>query len=150
MTVYWRNTNQKLSKFAQYLVSFAAWCDGMDMTVQERIDPYSLDNYQFLASETAIYPGKGKIAGLQYVTLGLCGEAGELANKVKKILRDGDGVLTNEVREHLKKEAGDTLWYLANFAGEVGATLHDIGKENLKKLADRKLRGTLTGSGDDR
>lgn len=111
----------------------------------------TFDEYQQQTEETAIYPGVGTKAGLIYATLGLNGEAGEFAERVKKMLRDGGGrVLSNEEHDAMVKELGDTLWYLARAATELGVSLETVAQRNLEKLADRKNRGSLQGSGDDR
>ena len=110
-------------------------------------------DYQRETATTAIYPGAGdpdSFEGLSYATLGLVGEAGELANKVKKIARDNGGVISDEVRAALRDELSDTLWYAAQFATQVGAQLNDVAEYNLAKLADRAQRGVLAGSGDRR
>jgi NTP pyrophosphatase (non-canonical NTP hydrolase) len=110
-------------------------------------------DHQLAVEKNAFYPGASEpasIDGLSYVTLGLVGEAGELANKVKKILRDDHGEITNEHRKALSKELGDVLWYTAQFATQLGMDLGWIAEDNLKKLADRRERGVLQGSGDDR
>lgn len=107
-------------------------------------------NYQLQANTTAIYPGKGEALGLAYVALGLAGEAGEVANKVKKILRDNDGVVTDEVKTKIADECGDVYWYLAQLATEIGYPMALIAERNLAKLADRQERGVLAGSGDTR
>jgi len=111
-----------------------------------------LEEYQRMTDTTAIYPeaGDGSAQALAYVTLGLTGEAGEVANKVKKILRDSSGVVSDAVREDLLKETGDILWYLARLATELGASLGQVGQDNLNKLLDRKERGVIGGSGDVR
>lgn len=109
--------------------------------------------YQRSAAETAIYPGHedpDDAEGLVYVALGLAGEAGEAANKVKKILRDEDGVITAETRLTLGAELGDVLWYLAAMATQLTLDLNVIARANLRKLEDRAARGVLQGSGDDR
>jgi NTP pyrophosphatase (non-canonical NTP hydrolase) len=85
-----------------------------------------------------------------YPTLGLTGEAGEVAEKIKKVLRDKNGLIDKNTRRELKKELGDVLWYLANLATEIGLSLEEIARANLKKLASRKKRGKLHGSGDNR
>lgn len=110
------------------------------------------DIYQDETARTAIYAeaGDGSAMALVYTALGLSGEAGEIANKVKKILRDSNGVVTNQVREDLAKELGDVLWYLARLADEAGYGLHDIAQRNLDKLSSRKERGVIQGSGDER
>lgn len=110
-------------------------------------------DYQHGTARTAIYPGAGdvnSVEGLSYVTLGLAGEAGELANKVKKILRDEDGLIGDVVRAKLADELGDTLWYLSQFATQLGVRLEALAEANLTKLADRAERGVLQGSGDER
>ena len=112
--------------------------------------PLTLGVYQGKSGRTAIYPGRREVPGLVYATMGLTGEAGEIANKVKKILRDDDGVMSIEVREELRKELGDVLWYVAQLATELEIDLGDVGEANLAKLASRAKRGTLTGSGDNR
>ena len=107
-----------------------------------------LADYQQRSRATAVYPNAG--GDLLYPTLGLCGEAGEVAEKVKKMLRDDAGVLTDERRAALAAELGDVLWYLAQVATEAGRTLDAIAADNLAKLASRSGRGALGGSGDDR
>ncbi|HET8991971.1 MAG TPA: nucleoside triphosphate pyrophosphohydrolase family protein [Candidatus Saccharimonadales bacterium] len=82
--------------------------------------------------------------------LGINGEAGEVAEKVKKIIRDQNGVFTDEDKSELSKEIGDVLWYLAVFAHQLGYSLEDVASANLAKLSSRKDRGVLGGSGDNR
>jgi len=106
------------------------------------------EKYQRLAKETAIFP---KHQALEYLALGLTSESGEVAGKVKKLIRDGEdkeGFLMK--KDEIAFEIGDVLWYCAMMATEVGYTLEEIAEMNLKKLADRKERGTLSGSGDER
>ena len=105
----------------------------------------NLDEYQERAGETAIYPD-----GLNYPILGLAGEAGELCNKYKKILRDKGGEADINDMDELAKELGDVLWYVAQIATELDTDLETIARRNLMKLAGRKARGVLGGSGDDR
>jgi len=102
------------------------------------------NQYQDGACSTAIFP---KETALAYLTLGLSGEAGEIANKAKKLIRDGDSPAK---REEIGKELGDVCWYLAVLADELGMNLGYIMERNLIKLADRKERGKLQGSGDNR
>lgn len=104
--------------------------------------------YQLKSRGTAIYPEAGR--NIVYPVLGLVGEAGEIANKVKKIQRDDHGELSPERREALKDELGDVLWYLAQVATELNLNLDDLANENLSKLFSRKERGVLHGSGDVR
>jgi len=107
-----------------------------------------LNAYQQGARETARYPDVGR--NPIYPTLGLCGEAGEVADKVKKVLRDQGGTFSAEVREALKLELGDVLWYVAQLASELGFELEEIGAANLAKLASRAARNVIAGSGDQR
>lgn len=106
-----------------------------------------LNEYQNKARETALYP---KEHGLSYVVLGLNGEAGELAEKMKKCLRDDNAVLTEERRLAMVKELGDVLWYVSNLAYELNVSLEEVAEQNLEKLFSRKQRGKIQGSGDDR
>ena len=101
------------------------------------------DEYQDATEETAIYP---EDIGLIYTTLGLAGESGEIAEKLKKFLREGD----DEYIEEMEDELGDVLWYLARVADELDLSLDDVAEKNLDKLLDRKERNVLTGQGDDR
>ena len=103
--------------------------------------------YQKAAESTAIY---NKQHNLIYPTLGLASEAGEFAGKVKKLLRDDNGIMSVEVRQNLIKEAGDCLWYLAAIARDLDTDLETIAKTNIDKLKDRNKRGVLSGSGDKR
>lgn len=110
-------------------------------------------DYQDQSRQTAVYPGAGNpdsVDGLAYVTLGLAGEAGELANKVKKILRDQGGVITDQNRRELADELGDVLWYVSQFATQLDVWLVNVADDNLSKLKSRKERGVLSGSGDNR
>lgn len=109
---------------------------------------YQLDRYQEEAWETAIYPDKGN--NLYYPALGLVGEAGEVCNKIKKVMRDQDGKATPEQKNEIAKELGDVMWYLATLATELDSHLGCIAESNLKKLEDRQNRGVLKGSGDNR
>ena|SRR5260370_20766322 len=106
----------------------------------------NFSEYQRATSSTAIYPESGALLGLLYTVLGAAGEAGELANKVKKILRDNK----NYDREILKDELGDLLWYVAMIAHEIGYDLDIVAIDNVQKLQSRKERGKLHGSGDNR
>jgi len=108
------------------------------------------DEYQRKTKETAIYPRDNPMIALSYATLGLVGEAGEIANKVKKIIRDHSGAINQDVKDKLGKELGDVLWYVSAIATELGANLSTVANDNLDKLFSRKERGTLKGSGDNR
>ena len=106
-----------------------------------------LDMYQKVALTTAIYPREQAII---YPTLGLTGEAGEVANKVKKIIRDGSDSKDERLVSEIKSEIGDCLWYIAVLASDFDIKLSDIASANLEKLEKRKEKGTIHGSGDDR
>lgn len=105
--------------------------------------------YQRKTEETAIYPRKGN-QGIIYCALGLTGEAGEVAEKVKKVLRDENGVFTEEKRREIAKEVGDVLWYCSQISYELGFPLESVAWNNLEKLQDRKTKGMLKGNGDNR
>jgi NTP pyrophosphatase (non-canonical NTP hydrolase) len=107
-----------------------------------------LSDYQSRSRATAVYPQMGD--NLLYPTLGLCGEAGEVAEKIKKMVRDDGGTLSAERRAALSKELGDVLWYLAQIATEAELDLDEIAEENISKLLSRRERDVLSGSGDDR
>lgn len=132
----------------------------------------TFDEYEQDVMSLAFYPSVGNknAIALSYTALGLNGEAAEVveqaspdlstkgltiscgkaAEQVKKALRDDNGVLTPERKEALKKELGDTLWYLTALAREAGFSLREIAEGNIEKLFDRAKRGTLQGSGDNR
>jgi NTP pyrophosphatase (non-canonical NTP hydrolase) len=107
-----------------------------------------LNDYQAAALSTEVYPNRG--TNFAYPALGLAGEAGEVADKLKKVLRDNDGVLTDTVRDAVAKELGDVLWYVSVLAYEMDYSLDEIARINIDKLDSRKERGVLSGSGDNR
>lgn len=113
---------------------------------------YSFNDYQDETAATAIYPdaGSGNELALAYVALGLGGEAGEVQGKIKKVIRDDGGIVSDEKREQIIDEAGDVLWYLARIATECGVSLEQMAQRNVAKLLSRKERGVLGGSGDNR
>ena len=112
--------------------------------------PLTLDMYQREAFKVAEYPGIGTPEGLVYTTLGLTGEAGELANHLKKVMRDDGHEMTPERRKAMLGELGDILWYVSQCAKEMGFTMNEVGQANLEKLASRSVRGKIQGSGDHR
>ena len=107
-----------------------------------------LNDYQRESRKTALYPDVGNTA--IYPTLGLVGEAGEVADKVKKILRDKKGVFDKNSKDAIKFELGDVLWYISQLASELGYELEEVANTNLQKLNSRKSRGKIQGSGDNR
>ena len=110
--------------------------------------------YQKKASETAIYPERNTIVGLMYCGLGLTGESGEVAEKIKKYFRDGMPTTSINFEEDwyrlMEKEIGDVLWYLSQICAELGLELQTCAEKNLIKLANRQAKGTIHGSGDTR
>ena len=124
-----------------------------------------LNEYQKRARITAIYPKELKVI---YPALGLAGEAGEVCEKIKKVMRgdlaeeiksnkqsvskwfDNAGKLQRESNARIGKELGDVLWYVANLATDLGLDLDDIATKNIDKLRDRERRNVLQGDGDDR
>ena len=103
--------------------------------------------YSQISSEVLLYPAS--VAPL-YLALGVNGEAGELGEKVKKVYRDRDGVFDEESILEIKKEVGDTLWYLNRISEELGFTLESAALLNICKLQDRINRNTLQSKGDNR
>ncbi|MFH2104946.1 MAG: nucleoside triphosphate pyrophosphohydrolase family protein [Parcubacteria group bacterium] len=108
----------------------------------------NFNEYQKKSRKTAIYPDKDN--NFIYPTLGLAGESGEVAEKIKKVIRDKDGKLDEETRDMLKKELGDVLWYVSQLATELNLSLDEVAEENIKKLYSRLDRGKISGSGDKR
>ena len=105
-----------------------------------------MNKYQEQTRLTAKYP---KEKGLDYCTLGLVGEAGEIANKVKKVIRDNRPV-DDAFKADMKAEIGDVLWYIARLADELGISLQEVADYNMEKLLSRLERGVIGGSGDNR
>lgn len=108
----------------------------------------NFDEYQMQSRKTAVYPDLGK--NFVYPTLGLSGEAGEVSEKIKKVIRDKGGVIGPETAKEIGKELGDVLWYLSQIASELGIGLDDIARGNIEKLRSRMDRNRLHGDGDDR
>ena len=104
--------------------------------------------YDDAAEVTAVYPNQGN--NPIYPTLGLVGEAGEIAEKVKKMIRDDAGVLTEQRRQMLIKELGDVLWYLSALSRELGTSLEVVARTNIEKLQKRMDRNKIHGDGDNR
>ena len=105
----------------------------------------TFNDYQKTAKETAIYKD-----GIFYPVLGLCGESGEVADKIKKIYRDNNGIISEDNKEQLVKEMGDVLWYLANMATDLNVTLEDVARKNLEKIQIRQQKNLIHGEGDNR
>ncbi len=109
----------------------------------------NFNDYQKQALTTVI-SSNDDFKDLLHWVLGINGEAGEVAEKVKKIIRDKGGKVSEADKHDLAKELGDVLWYVAVFAHDLGVSMDEIAEQNLAKLKSRKERGVLGGSGDDR
>ena len=105
------------------------------------------NSYQERSRTTARCPEVG--CNPIYPTLGLCGESGEVADKVKKVIRDREGRFDPDTCQDIELELGDVLWYVAQLASELGLSLDAIAEANLAKLASRSARGRISGSGDN-
>lgn len=125
----------------------------LDLTKDEIINNFekegkmTLNEYQEKAMTTAQYAEKWAII---YPALKLSGEAGEVSEKVGKVLRDKDGIFTEEIKLELAKELGDVMWYIAALAKAFGYSLEEIAEMNIAKLASRKERNVISGNGDNR
>ena len=108
----------------------------------------TFEEYQKESRKTALYPNKGN--NFIYPVLGLCGESGEIAEKIKKVIRDEGGVASDLKKEEIKKELGDVLWYISQIATELGLSLDAVGMANIEKLQSRLERNKISGSGDNR
>lgn len=106
------------------------------------------DEYQDNVGEIAFYPNR--FNNIVYPTLGLVGEAGEVAEKVKKILRDEEGIISDNKRQEIIYELGDVLWYLSALCDELDCKLSEVANKNFEKLNSREMRGKLSGDGDNR
>ena len=119
---------------------------------EEELVALNFDDYQTLALSTAVYQNVGE--NLVYPALGLAGETGEYADKVKKNWRNKDSMsaanLTYEEKKEFAKELGDILWYLAASARELGFELSEIAVQNIAKLSDRRNRDVIKSAGDNR
>ena len=104
--------------------------------------------YQEKAWQTAVYPEKGN--NIYYPALGLAGEAGEVCEKIKKVMRDDNNQITPIKKEQLNKELGDVLWYVATMCTELKISMDDVAQGNIDKLHSRSQRDKIKGDGDDR
>lgn len=109
----------------------------------------TLDEYQKQALVTAVFTDD-KFKDLAHWVLGITGEAGEIAEKIKKIIRDKNGELSFDDKEELIKEIGDVMWYLAVLTKHLGYDFDEVGDRNIAKLRSRHARGKIGGSGDNR
>lgn len=116
--------------------------------MSERI--VGLNEYQQHALETWLSHSNENNYNIVYPTLGLVGESGEVAEKVKKVLRDHDGMFDDKQRCAIALEISDVLWYIATLSHELGFSLQQIAEMNYEKLKSRKERGKIHGNGDNR
>lgn len=112
----------------------------------------TFDDYQKQAITTDVYGGQGGFNSIAFINkvLGLVGETGEVAEKVKKLQRNNDGRISDKEGQELLKELGDVLWYLSAITYYLGASLDNLAQANLDKLFDRKARGVIKSHGDNR
>ena len=116
--------------------------------IDDKFFKINFGEYQLESRKTAIYPNID--SNFIYPTLGLAGEAGEICEKIKKIIRDKSGIISEDDRQEIKKELGDVTWYVANLASELNLSYQEIAQENIEKLKDRQKRNVLHGNGDNR
>ncbi|UOF78511.1 ntP-ppase [Caudoviricetes sp.] len=146
-----RNLREALSRFVD---SIPTWHPSRDILerildeMQKMEKQMDANQYQKDAITMAVYPYLG--ANFVYPALGLAGEAGEVCEKVKKIMRDKEGRLSEDDRKAIAIELGDAQWYLSAMAKEIGYELGQVMEMNLEKLRSRKMRGVLKGEGDNR
>lgn len=135
-----------LSSFAETVLTPVGRMPRFRLVAEE---PYvDFEAYQRTSRKTAVYPDLGK--NMVFPALGLAGETGEVAEKIKKVWRDRGGHPTREDRQAIAKEMGDVLWYVAQLATELHISLHEIAVRNLAKISGRQRTGSVHGSGDDR
>lgn len=114
---------------------------------QLKLFEMDIKEYQGIIKKTAVFPAE---IGLTYCTMGLCGEAGEVAEKIKKTIRDKEGKFTPEISLEIAKELGDVLWYITSLGNDLGFSLEEIANLNNEKTLSRKDRNVISGSGDNR
>lgn len=108
----------------------------------------NFEEYQRESRKTAHYPNAGK--NFIFPTLGLAGESGEVAEKIKKVIRDKEEKIDEKTRKEIQKELGDVLWYISQIASELDLSLEEVAGENIEKLSSRIKRGKIQGEGDNR
>lgn len=138
---------EKMKITLKEILDETRWIEVDNLIDEAFKNPLTVNEYQNKAIETAIYGEGQKII---YPTLGLCGEAGEVADKVKKVLRDSGGNFSDEIKLEIAKEIGDVVWYIAALCKDLGYTMEEVCEMNLTKLASRKERNMISGSGDNR
>jgi len=108
----------------------------------------TFDEYQTQSKGTAQYGDF--VPGWVYLALGLAGESGEVVDKIKKVVRNANGVFSDEAKLELQKELGDVLWYVSQLCEELGFSMDEVARMNRAKLEDRKARGVIKSRGDNR
>lgn len=127
-----------------------ATCPHVQPLLAQRADPYErFEAYEVRAMGTAVYPKSHSDLPI-YPALKLCGEAGEVAEKIGKCIRDAGSKLSDEARHDLLLELGDVLWYVTAISRDLGSSLNEIAHLNLSKLSSRAARGKIKGEGDHR
>ncbi len=111
-----------------------------------------MNEYQEKAKEYDLFRATGNYNTVAFIekVLGLVGEAGETADKIKKVLRDKEGIIDEHDKQEIAKELGDVLWYIANIARYLDVSLDDVARMNIDKLESRKQRNLISGEGDNR
>jgi NTP pyrophosphatase (non-canonical NTP hydrolase) len=110
----------------------------------------NFDEYQEKASVTATFAESDEKYKLMYLTLGITSEAGEVADKIKKVMRNDNGVMSEEAREAIKTEIGDVLWYLSQLSRLLGISFDAVAEKNIAKILDRQARNVIKSTGDNR
>lgn len=128
-------------------------CEAWQQFKEENfVKDVNMNGFQAECRKTAIY--RNNMQSLQermsYCVLGLTSEAGEVAGKLKKVMRDNNGYLGFQEAHDIRKEVGDVLWYCAMILDELQLTMGGCADTVLQKLAARQSNGTLQGSGDER
>lgn len=120
-------------------------------------EPLTFNQYQNFTPTTAKYTGKDATIGTEPHFLGMCylglkftGEAGEVSEKIGKLIRDGESKITPQFRQDIKKELGDVLWYISEMGNQLDISMEDIARANMIKLNDRKMHNVISSSGDER
>ena len=145
-----KHTLDRIRVNEDYMPGNVRWATAVEQANNKGTQVPGFIKYQRETKKTAIYPGQGSFTGVIYCALGLVGEAGEVAGKVKKVMRDGGCDLSADERKKLIAELGDVCWYVSQLATELGVGLHYVAASNLDKLRARQSAGTLSGSGDNR
>lgn len=107
----------------------------------------TFNEYKSEAIRTAIYPQNYKII---YPALGMCGECGEVVEKIKKVIRDNQGIFDTDKTKEIEKELGDVLWYIANICNDLNINFDNVAQNNINKVNARLQNNTLHGKGDNR